>query len=410
MSERACIRPIILICALIVAMAVWTSNSKGQSLQEITALLNSIASKNQKITNHEVATAQHLGNSYLAADYERRGLQRLETEIETQTIHWISRYPILARKITTAAINAAPEIRELLATQLFATFPGLASEIAYATGVNAPSYPNFVASARAVKVSSSPPLYAARPAPRPTLISTQTAQADIEPSTLEDDLSAIGIDAINDPIEPVNRVIFAFNDVVDTMILRPIATIYGFLMPEVMKSAVRRMFKNLNQPVVFANDLLQLDVIDASAAAGRFAINSTVGVLGIFDVAQSIGLEAHTADFGQTLHSYGLSAGPYIVLPILGPSNARDAAGKGVEFFLQPLPYILNSEVNFAIKATNAIAFRETLLKPLDELRTSSVDYYAALRAAYYQNRAVDLRKGRGNSTNSVDLLFDRAE
>ena len=92
-------------------MAVWTSNSKGQSLQEITALLNSIASKNQKITNHEVATAQHLGNSYLAADYERRGLQRLETEIETQTIHWISRYPILARKITTAAINAAPEIR-----------------------------------------------------------------------------------------------------------------------------------------------------------------------------------------------------------------------------------------------------------------------------------------------------------
>ena len=77
---------------------------------------------------------------------------------------------------------------------------------------------------------------------------------------------------------------------------------------------------------------------------------------------------------------------------------------------MQPLPYILNSKVNFAIKATNAIAFRETLLKPLDEMRTSSIDYYSALRAAYYQNRAVDLRKGRGGDTSSVDALFDRAE
>jgi phospholipid-binding lipoprotein MlaA len=410
MSTSAGLRPIIFTLALIVAMAVWPSSSKTQSLQEITALLNSIVSQNQLFTDQEVATAQRLGNSYLAADYQRRGLRRLETEIETQTIHWISRHPALAREIITAAINAAPEIQELLASQLFATFPGLASEITNATGVDTPYLLKFVAQTRPVKVTASPPLYAVAPAPRPAFTNTQTARVTTEHFTVEDDLLALGIEAISDPIEPVNRMIFAFNDTVDIMILRPISAIYGFVTPEVIKSAFRRMFENLNQPVVFANDLLQLDVIDAGVAAGRFVINSTVGVLGIFDVAQAVGLDSHTADFGQTLHSYGVGAGPYIVLPLMGPSTLRDAAGNGVDTFLQPLPYILNSEVNFAIKATNAIAVRERLLKPLDEMRTSSIDYYSALRAAYYQNRAVDLRKGRGGDTSSVDALFDRAE
>ena len=227
---------------------------------------------------------------------------------------------------------------------------------------------------------------------------------------MDDDLSALGIEAISDPIEPVNRVIFAFNDAVDIMIFRPVAAIYGFVAPDVVKSAVRRVFDNLNQPVVFANDLLQLDIVDAGVAASRFAINSTAGVLGIFDVAQAVGLEPHQADFGQTLHSYGLGAGPYIVLPLLGPNTARDAVGNGVDIFLQPLTYILEPEVNLAISGTKAIVQRETLLKPLDDLRASSVDYYAALRAAYYQNRSVGLRKGREGDSGAVDALFDQAE
>ncbi len=410
MATRVGARPIILNLALMAILAMWPSEAKAQSLSEIAAFLNSVASQNRQFTQQEVAMAQRLGNAYLAADYQRRGLRRLETELGTQTIHWISRHPALAREITSAAVNAAPEIRELLAHRLFSTFPGLASEVADATGIAAPPVPHLVASAPPVTVTASPPLYAAAPAPRPTFATETTTQVVAGPVTLEEDLSAIGIEAISDPIEPVNRVIFAFNDGLDIMILRPIAAIYGFVMPEVVKSAVRRMFDNLNQPVVFANDLLQLDVIDAGVAAGRFVINSTVGVLGIFDVAQVVGLEPHTADFGQTLYSYGLGAGPYIVLPVLGPSTARDAAGIGVDSFLQPLTYILDPEINFAIKGVNAVTVRETLLQPLDDLRASSVDYYAALRAAYYQNRAVDLRKGRGGDSSSVDALFDQAE
>ena len=411
MGFRAGIRPILMCIAILAVIGGCPPGTVAQTVPEIASSLQAIATRNQQLTDQEVAAAQRLGNPHLAADYQRRGLRRLEIEIGTQTIHWISRHPDHARDIAAAAVQAAPTVQDLLTQRLFSTFPGLASEVAAGTGVAAPAilsqpiYP--VSSPRTV--TASPPLFARAPAPRPTFAAA-APQPSPAPPTVDDDLSALGIEAISDPIEPVNRVIFAFNDAVDIMIFRPVAAIYGFVAPDVVKSAVRRVFDNLNQPVVFANDLLQLDIVDAGVAASRFAINSTAGVLGIFDVAQAVGLEPHQADFGQTLHSYGLGAGPYIVLPLLGPNTARDAVGNGVDIFLQPLTYILEPEVNLAISGTKAIVQRETLLKPLDDLRASSVDYYAALRAAYYQNRSVGLRKGREGESGAVDALFDQAE
>lgn len=409
---RAAIRPILMGVAVLAAVSGWPPGTVAQTVSEITSSLQAIANRNHQLTDQEVATAQRLGNPHLAADYQRRGLRRLETEIGTQTIHWISRYPGRARDIAAAAVQSAPTIKDLLTRRLFSTFPGLASEVAAGSGVAAPavlSQPTYPINPP-IAVTASPPLFARAPAPRPTFASAAAPQPPSAPPTMEDDLSALGVEAISDPIEPVNRVIFAFNDAIDIMIFRPVAAVYGFVAPNVVKSAVRRVFDNLNEPVVFANDLLQFDIVDAGVAAGRFAINSTAGVLGIFDVAQIVGLEPHQADFGQTLHSYGLGAGPYVVLPLLGPNTARDAIGNGVDVFLQPLTYILEPEVNLAISGTKAIVQRETLLKPLDVLRASSVDYYAALRAAYYQNRSVGLRKGRGGDSGAVDALFDQAE
>jgi len=412
MGFRAGLRPLLVSAVVLAAISSWSPGTVAQTVSEIASSLQAISIRNQQLTDQEAATAQRLGNPHLATDYQRRGLRRLETDIGTQTIHWISRHPDRARDIAAAAVEAAPTVQDSLTQRLFATFPGLASEIAAGTGVPAPmipGQPTYSVSPQAA-MTASPPLFASAPAPRPTLASTAVPQPSPAPPTVDDDLSALGVEAISDPIEPVNRVIFAFNDAVDIMIFRPIAAIYGFLAPDVVKSAVRRVFDNLNQPVVFANDLLQLDIVDAGVTVGRFAINSTAGVLGIFDVAQVVGLEPHQADFGQTLHSYGLGAGPYIVLPLLGPNSTRDAVGDGVDVFLQPLTYILESEVNLAISGTKAIVQRETLLKPLDDLRASSVDYYAALRAAYYQNRSAGLRKGRKGDSGAVDELFDQAE
>ena len=412
MEFRAGIRPILMNVAVLAAISGWGPGTAAQTVPEIASSLQAIATRNQQLTDQEVATARRLGNPHLAADYQRRGLRRLETEIGTQTIHWISRRPDRARDIAAAAVQAAPTVQDLLTQRLFSTFPGLASEVAAGTGAPAPAVlipPAYSISSPAA-VTASPPLFASAPAPRPTFASAAAPQPSPTPPTVDDDLSILGIEAIRDPIEPVNRVIFAFNDAIDIMIFRPVAAIYGFVAPDIVKSAVRRVFDNLNQPVVFANDLLQLDIVDAGVAASRFAINSTTGVLGIFDVAQAVGLEPHQADFGQTLHSYGLGAGPYVVLPLLGPNTARDVVGDGVDIFLQPLTYILEPEVNLAISGAEAIVQRENLLKPLDDLRASSVDYYAALRAAYYQNRSVGLRKGRGGDSGAVDALFDQAE
>ncbi len=218
-----------------------------------------------------------------------------------------------------------------------------------------------------------------------------------------------------DPLEPANRVIFAVNEGIDFLILRPVAWLYNKTTPDPVIHAVRRFFANLRSPVIIANDVLQLEFEDAAVALGRFGVNTTVGVLGLFDVATDFGLPAHHADFGQTLHSYGLGPGPYLVLPIIGPSTARDGAGTVVDIFLDPLTYVIPRPEAFAVTGAKVISIREELLDPLDELKASSIDYYAALRGAYYQKRAAELSKRVSGwsvprtSDEATDALFDEA-
>ncbi len=236
--------------------------------------------------------------------------------------------------------------------------------------------------------------------------------ARVDPDTATSAVEAIEPDVMVDPLEPMNRAIFAFNDVLDTVLFRPLAKLYSFA-PAPIRNSMRRFFSNLNEPLVAVNDTLQLDLKDAGTAVGRFAVNSTIGVLGLFDPATSFGLEAHHADFGQTLHSYGVGPGPYIVLPILGPSNLRDTVGRVGDVFLDPLTYALwnEEEIRLALIGGGLLVKREELLDPLDELKSSSVDYYAATRGAYYQNRALQLAKGRADAGNkSLDRLFDELE
>ena len=181
-------------------------------------------------------------------------------------------------------------------------------------------------------------------------------------------------------------------------------------MPATVKRGVGNGFENLNAPVVLANDLLQLELGDAATTTGRFVVNSTVGVLGLFDVAEAFGLPHHPADFGQTLYTYEVGPGPYLVLPLLGPSTTRDGLGKAVDIFLDPLTYVLDTGSNLARGATKAVVRREQLLAPLEDLRATSIDYYAALRSAYYQDRRVVLRKGSLAPAPDLDAMFDAVE
>ena len=183
-------------------------------------------------------------------------------------------------------------------------------------------------------------------------------------------------------------------------------------MPDPAVHAVQRFFLNLDSPVILVNDLLQGDFKGAGVTLGRFSINSTLGVFGLFDPAAGFGWEHHHADFGQTLHSYDVGAGPYLVLPLLGPVSTRNGIGKVVDIFFQPLTYLANGVQTFGVGATRAVVKREELLDPLDELRENSLDYYTGLKAAFWQARQMELGKGAldGPGDSGADKLFDAAD
>jgi phospholipid-binding lipoprotein MlaA len=198
--------------------------------------------------------------------------------------------------------------------------------------------------------------------------------------------------AIPDPIERMNRGVFAGNRVVDRVLLDPITKIYGRIVPGPIKRAVRGVFDNLNQPVVIANDLLQLEPRRAGSATARFLLNSTFGWGGIFDPAREAGFPPHTADFGQTLGRYGVGPGIYLVIPLLGPSTTRDAVGTVVDMALRPDTWLLPIPPRLLLGGTSGISIREQHLESLEALEESSVDFYSAIRSAYWMSREAFVR------------------
>lgn len=205
-----------------------------------------------------------------------------------------------------------------------------------------------------------------------------------------------------DPIEPTNRRTLRMNAVIDRWFFSPLTRAYTFAVPNPARKAVRRFLFNLESPAILANDVLQLAPVDATVTLTRFVVNTTVGVAGLFDPADRMGLERHHTDFGQTLALYGVPSGPYVVLPVLGPTTARDGSGYVVDFLFQPTTYVLPGLTLFIYAAIHqgsiGLSALDAYGDQLHALEASSVDFYAALRSAYYQDRmaAIAARSDRG--------------
>ncbi|GIK88587.1 MAG: hypothetical protein BroJett026_40680 [Betaproteobacteria bacterium] len=202
----------------------------------------------------------------------------------------------------------------------------------------------------------------------------------------------------NDPLEPLNRVTHTFNEALDVMFLRPAAEMYRLFIPQPVRAGIGNVVDNLLLPRTAAYQLLQGKPEKAGEAVARFAVNSTVGILGIFDFASDIGLEPQFEDAGQTLGVWAgtTNGGPYLVLPVLGPSNLRDAVGRGVDFFADPWNHVGQGDTVEALRVSRFVLqtldTREELIEPIDALRRDSLDYYAAIRSVYRQQREREIR------------------
>jgi phospholipid-binding lipoprotein MlaA len=190
-----------------------------------------------------------------------------------------------------------------------------------------------------------------------------------------------------DPWETVNRPIFGFNDTVYIWVLDPIADFYETVVPDPVRTSVRNFFTNLHEPVILTNELLQGAGGDAMRTVGRFTINSTIGLAGLFSPADAFGLEHHDTDFGETLAVYGVPAGPYVVLPLVGPSSGRDAVGEGVDLLLRPDTWLLTAAPVFVVNAGDGFSSYDMERRRLEALRETSVDFYSAMRGAYLLDR-----------------------
>ena len=212
-----------------------------------------------------------------------------------------------------------------------------------------------------------------------------------------------------DPLEPINRAIFAFNEAVDDTVLEPVAKGYRAITPDPVEHSVSNFFNNLGEINTIVNSTLQMKLDKTVSSTSRFVINSTVGIFGLFDVASSFGIERHREDFGQTLGHYGVPAGPYLVLPFFGPSTFRDAPGFyadiAVEKSISPVHTELHHEERQVIQATNIIDTRANLLQATKILDTAAKDKYIFLRESYLQKRAKMVVDGKDVQEFEIDVL-----
>lgn len=201
----------------------------------------------------------------------------------------------------------------------------------------------------------------------------------------------------NDPFERFNRGMFHFNKGLDRAVVGPLARGYKAVTPSPVRKGVRNVLNNLGQPVVFANNVLQGDAVRAGETATRFVTNSTVGVLGVFDVATAAGVPSHSEDFGQTLARYGAPSGPYLYVPVIGPTTVRDAIGSGVDSAAHPLSWA-DYQNQAAVRATSGVLrgldTRAELDPSLRELEANATDEYATVRSLYLQNRKAEIANG----------------
>ncbi|MBL4743200.1 MAG: VacJ family lipoprotein [Cycloclasticus sp.] len=191
----------------------------------------------------------------------------------------------------------------------------------------------------------------------------------------------------NDPLEFVNRGVYEFNQKADEYVLEPVAKGYQFVTPDVVNQGITNFFSNLDDVVVFVNDVLQLKFNQALSDGGRFIVNTTVGVLGFIDMATDMGMPKHNEDFGQTLGVYGVGTGPYVVLPLLGGSTLRDTVGIYADSFIDPIQQIDDSDTMWTAIALKGVDLRADLISTKKILDQASLDAYEFERSAIFQRR-----------------------
>lgn len=216
---------------------------------------------------------------------------------------------------------------------------------------------------------------------------------------------------LNDPIEPTNRFFYRVNDGLDTYLLRPVAVAYRAVVPGAVRRPVHNLLTNIAAPTAFANDVLEAHPRKAGDMLMRFLINSTAGVGGLWDVAAEVGYPDHDTDFGLTLAVWGVGDGPFLFLPVLGPSNPRDASGFAGQFGLDPLTYATFGgyrTLGFARAGLSAVDTRERLLDQIDSIKRGALDPYATFRSLYRQNRADQVAHAKEDRPATVPAWFQR--
>lgn len=218
---------------------------------------------------------------------------------------------------------------------------------------------------------------------------------------------ALAQETASDPWESFNRDMFAVHESVDQAVLEPVARGYRAATPGFFRQGVRNFLRNLKSPVIFANDVLQAEFGRAGITATRFGVNTTVGIAGLFDPATGMGLERHDEDFGQTLAVWGVDAGPYLFIPLVGPTNVRDATGRVIDVAFDPFTYA-EFEGDDAFRVTrgvlSGVSAREGLLETVDDVRANSIDPYVSFRSSYDLLRESAIQNGRTDVQDLPDF------
>ena len=218
----------------------------------------------------------------------------------------------------------------------------------------------------------------------------------------------------NDPLEPTNRVFYKVDDALDTAILKPAAKAYRYILPNPVRTGIHNVLNNLGSPVRLTNDALQGKPVRAGDTMMRMLINTTAGVVGVFDVAKNVGYPDHETDFALTLANWGVPEGPFLYLPVLGPSSPRDATGFGVDIAIDPFTWVGGGKTAYRIAtwtktALGALDERSRLLDAIEQVKKTALDPYATFRSLYRQNRAGKLEKLRDDNRATIPIWWPQA-
>lgn len=197
-----------------------------------------------------------------------------------------------------------------------------------------------------------------------------------------------------DPFEPLNRQVARFNDTVDDAVLRPVATVYRQVLPSPVRTGVNNFFSNLSDVWSFANSVAQLKLQDSAQTFMRVNVNTFFGLGGLLDIATEAGIDRHPEDFGQTLGRWGVPSGPYLVLPLLGPSTLRDTVALPVDINGDPVNYVTNIPLRNSMYALRLVDIRSNLLRAGQLLQDAALDKYSFTRDAFLQRRRSEIHDG----------------